>query len=130
LRRLKYYPFFHNNRALSYTVSAVLITGTTILLVLIASIYAYQTLEQQKGLSEFEMAKKSILSYTDALESVAWKLQASRSTRFTIEYGLLELTPNMYPIGINATVGSSTWQLSNTTFPGTNGRIRYTISDK
>jgi len=130
LRKLKYYPFFHNNHGLSYTVSAMLITGTTILLVLIASIYAYQILEQQKGLSEFEVAKKSMLSYNDALESVAWKLQASRSTRFTIEYGLLELTPNVYSIGINATVGGSTWQLSNTTFPGTNGRIRYTISDK
>jgi len=104
----------------------MLITGTTILLVLIASIYAYQILEQQKGLSEFEVAKKSILSYNDALESVAWKLQASRSTRFTIEYGLLELTPNASSIGIDATVGSSTQTLYN----GTNGRIRYTISDK
>jgi hypothetical protein len=104
----------------------MLITGTTITLVLIASIYAYQILEQQKGLSEFEVAKKSILSYNDALESVAWKLQASRSTRFTIEYGLLELTPNASSIGIDAKVGSSTWTLYN----GTNGRIRYTISDK
>ena len=108
----------------------MLITGTTIVLVLISSIYAYQILEQQKGLSEFEVGNKSILAFNDALENVAWKLQASRSTRFTIEYGFLELTPNVYPIGINATVGSSTWQLSNSTFPGSNGRIRYTISDK
>ena len=107
----------------------MLITGTTIVLVLIASIYAYQILEQQKGLSEFEVGKKSMLAFNDALESVAWKLQASRSTRFTVEYGFLELTPNVYPIGINATVGT-TWQLSNSTFPGSNGRIRYTISDK
>ncbi len=108
----------------------MLITGSTVLLVIIASIYAYQLLEQQKGLSEFEVAKKSMLAYNDALESVAWKLQASRSSRFTIDYGLLELTPNVYQIGLNATVGSSTWALSNGTFPGTNGRIRYTISDK
>jgi len=107
----------------------MLITGTTIVLVLVASIYAYQILEQQQGLSEFEVGQKSILSYNDALENVAWKLQASRSTRFTIEYGYLELTPNVYPVGINATVGT-TWQLSNSTFPGSNGRIRYTISDK
>ena len=104
----------------------MLITGTTIVLVLVASIYAYQILEQQKGLSEFEVGKKSILAFDDALENVAWKLQASRSTRFTIEYGLLELTPNASSIGIDAKVGSSTWTLYN----GTNGRIRYTISDK
>ena len=99
-------------------------------MVLIASVYAYQMLEQQRGAAEFEVAKKSILSFNDALESVAWKLQAARSTRFTIEYGYLELTPNVYAIGINATVGSSTWPLSNATFPGSNGKIMYSISDK
>jgi len=108
----------------------MLITGTTIILVLIASIYAYQILEQQRGLSEFEVAQKSILSFNDALESVAWKLQASRSTRFTIEYGYLQLTTNIYAIGINATVGGSTWQLSNATFPGSSGKVLYCISDK
>jgi len=108
----------------------MLITGTTILLVLIASIYAYQVLEQQRGLSEFEVAKESILSFNDALESVAWKPQAARSTRFTIKYGFLELTPNVYATGINATVGSSTWQLSNATFPGSNGKVMYSTSDK
>jgi len=108
----------------------MLITGTTIVLVVVASIYAYQVLEQQRGVSEFEVAQKSILSYNDALESVAWKLQSSRSTRFTIEYGFLELTPDVYTTAINATIGSSTWQLSNTSFPGSNGRIMYSISDK
>lgn len=130
MKRLKSIPLFRNNRALSYTVSAMLITGTTILLVLIASIYAYQVLEQQRGLSEFEVAKESILSFNDALESVAWKPQAARSTRFTIKYGFLELTPNVYATGINATVGSSTWQLSNATFPGSNGKVMYSTSDK
>jgi len=111
----------------------MLITGTTILLVLIASIYAYQILEQQKGAAEFEVAQKSILSFNDTLESVAWKLQAVRSTRFTIEYGYLQLTPPLIvdpPIGIDATVGASTWQLSNATFPGKNGNVVYYISDK
>jgi len=130
LRRLKSIPLFRNNRALSYTVSAMLITGTTITLVLIASIYAYQTLEQQRGVAEFEVAQKSILSFNDALESVAWKLQAARSTRFTVEYGFLELAPNIYATGINATVGGSTWQLSNDTFPGPNGKITYYIRNK
>jgi len=108
----------------------MLITGTTIVLVLIASIYAYQILERQRGLSEFEVAQKSMLSFNDALESVAWKLQAARSTRFTIEYGFLELAPNVYAIGINATVGGTTRQLSNASFPGSSGKVTYYISDK
>jgi len=109
----------------------MLITGTTIVLVLIASVYAYQILEQQRGAAEFEVAKKSVLSFNDSLESVAWKLQASRSTRFTIEYGYLQLMPSVSPpIGINASVGASTWQLSNTTFPGLSGKVIYYISDK
>jgi len=126
LRRLNSIPFVRNNRALSYTVSAVLITGTTIILVLIASIYAYQVLEQQKGVAEFEVAKKSVLSFNDALENVAWTLQRARSTRFTAEYGHFELAPNAYAIGINATVGSSTWPL----FSGSSGKVAYRISNK
>jgi len=130
LRRLKSIPLFRNNHALSYTVSAMIITGTTITLVLVASIYAYQILEQQRGLSEFEVAKKSILSFNDALESVVWKLQAARSTRFTIEYGQLTLTPNTNTININATIGSQNYPLSNLTFPGSTGTVTYFISDK
>jgi len=108
----------------------MLITGTTITLVLIASIYAYQILEQQRGVSEFEVAKKSIISFNDALESVAWKLQGTRSSRFTIEYGQLTLTPNINSISINATIASQNYQLSNSTFPGTTGTVTYFISDK
>jgi len=130
LRKLKLIPLFRNNRALSYTVSAMLITGTTITLVLIASIYAYQILEQQRGVSEFEVAKKSIISFNDALESVAWKLQGIRSSRFTIEYGQLTLTPNINSMSINATIASQNYQLSNSTFPGTTGTVTYFISDK
>jgi len=130
LRRLKSIPLVRNNRALSYTVSAMLITGTTITLVLVASIYAYQILEQQRGVAEFEVAQKSILSFNDALESVAWKLQGVRSTRFTIDYGYLQLFPNAYSISVNATLGSSTIPLSNITFPGQSSRVLYYISDK
>jgi len=108
----------------------MLITGTTIILVLVASIYAYQILEQQRGAAEFEVAKKSILAFNDALENAAWKPQAIRSTRFTVEYGRLELTPNAYAIGINATVGGSSWRLSNDTFPGWSGKVTYWLSDK
>jgi len=130
LKRLKSIPLFRNNRALSYTVSALLITGTTISLVLVASIYAYQILEQQRGLSEFEVAKKSILAFNDALENVAWKPGASRSTRFTIQYGYLQLVPSLNSISINATVNGSTQSLSNGTFPGLTGVIKYWLGTK
>lgn len=88
-------------------------------------------LEQQRGAAEFEVAKKSIFSFNDALESVAWKLQASRSTRFTIEYGELTLTPSNTPsnsINITATIAnpSQNYALYNST----TGVVTYFLSDK
>jgi len=130
LKRLKSIPLFRNNRALSYTVSAVLITGTTIILVLVAAVYAYQILEQQRGVAEFEVAKKSILAFNDALENVAWKPGASRSTRFSIQYGYLQLVPNANLISISATVNGQPQSLSNNTFPGSTGVIAYWLSNK
>jgi len=125
LRRLKI-PLLKNSKAVSYTISAIIITVTTISLVLVASIYAYQVLERQRGAAEFDVAKESILAYNDALENVAWKPQAARSARFTIEYGFLELIPNFGSSSINATVGNSTYQLySNIT-----GAIRYNIKNQ
>jgi len=78
----------------SYTISAVIMTATAITLTLVAASYAYQILEQQRGATEFDVAMESILAFNDALENIAWKHQASRSSRFTIDYGQLDLMPN------------------------------------
>jgi len=122
LRRLKILlPL--NNRAVSYTVSAMIITATTITLVLVASIYAYQILERQRGVAEFDVAKESILAYNDALENIAWKPQAARSARFTVEYGYVELVPTFSSLSVNATIGNTTYQLNSTT----TGAVRYNI---
>jgi len=124
VRRLNI-PLLRNNRAVSHAISAVIITATTITLVLVASIYAYQIMDLQKAAAEFEVAKKSILAFSDALENVAWKPNAARSTRFTIKYGYLELLPET-PTEINATVGGSTvFRLLNST-----GFVKYHLSDK
>lgn len=121
-------PLVQNNRAVSYTISALIITATTITLVLVASIYAYQVLEQQRGATEFDIAKESILVFNDALENVAWKQGAVRSSRFTIEYGYLELTPNGTQYGntvnINATMDGNT----TTLYSNSAGFIRYYLS--
>ncbi|MDH5634791.1 MAG: hypothetical protein OEY30_03080 [Candidatus Bathyarchaeota archaeon] len=129
MRRLKIIPFFKHNRAVSYTVSAIIITATTVALALVAFSYAYQVLEQQRGISEFEVAKKSILAFNDALENVAWKPGATRSTRFTAQYGYMRLYPNANNIIINATV-NGVWQplSTGTTFPGLTGIIEYRLS--
>jgi hypothetical protein len=104
----------------------MIITVTTITLVLVASIYAYQILERQRGVAEYDVAKESILAYNDALENIAWKPQAARTARFTIEYGFLELIPNFGSLSINATVDGSPMALySNTT-----GAIRYNIKNQ
>lgn len=129
MRRLRILPFFRHNRAVSYTVSAIIITATTIALVLVAALYAYQVLDRQRGTAEFEVVRKSIISFNDSLENVAWKQGASRSTRFAIEYGHLQLVPTVNSIGINATFDDRVQFLSNSTFPGSTGLIKYWLSN-
>ena len=126
MRRL-WNPLLQNNCAVSYTVSAIIITVTTISLVLVASIYAYQVLEQQRGATEFDVAKESILAFNDALENVAWKPGAVRSSRFTIEYGYLQLIPNGTDIIIKATVDSNP---PTTLYSNTTGFLKYHLSTK
>lgn len=74
------------------------------MLVIVASSYAYQTLERQRGASEFVIAKKAILAFDDALENIAWKPQSSRSTRFVVNYGVVELVPNALNLTVTAQV--------------------------
>ncbi len=88
-------PFLSNRLGVSYTISAVIMTVTAITLTIVASSYAYQILEQQRGATEFDVAGESILAFNDALENIAWKSQASRSARFTVNYGQLELKPDL-----------------------------------
>jgi len=76
-------------------------------LVVVASSYAYQIIRQQQGAAEFDIAKKSLLAFNDALENAAFKSHASRSARFNIEYGRLELINNAANMTINATIGSN-----------------------
>jgi hypothetical protein len=110
-----------NRRGVSYAISAVIMTATIIVLVLVTGTYSYQVLEQQRGAAEFEVAKKSILAFDDALENIAWKPQGARSARFTVNYGQLELIPDM-PLTLNA-VGYDGANYSSTT-----GTIRYSIT--
>ena len=70
-----------NKLAASYAISAVVITASTIALVLVASTFAYQTLDQQRGKSEFNLVQKSLVNFDDAIRDVAWSLEGSRYTR-------------------------------------------------
>lgn len=107
----------------------MIITAVTVALVLAAFVYAYQVLERQRGLSEWEVANKSILAFNDALETVAWQgAGATRSTRFTVQYGDMRLIPNVNTMTISATVNGVFKTLSNTTYPGTTGVITYFLS--
>ena len=123
MRRLPL-PLLRHNKAVSYTMSAVIITAVTVALVIATSVYAYQVLERQRGAAEFEVAKKSILAFNDALENVAWKPKSSRSVRFTIEHGRLELIPDQ-TLTVNMTVGDFT----NSTELST-GLVRYSIENR
>lgn len=125
MRKLRI-SLFKNEQGVSPSISAVIMTTTIIVLVIVASSYAYQLLEQQRGVAEFEVAKKSILTFNDALENTAWRLQASRSARFTVNYGQLELFPEeSISVIVNASVGN----YHNYTEVST-GFIRYSIKTK
>jgi len=107
----------------------MIMTAVTVALVLAAFVYAYQILERQRGQSEWEVAKKSILAFNDALETVAWKSAgATRSTRFTAQYGYLQLIPSVNSMTISATVNGQFKDLYNATYPGKTGVIKYSLS--
>lgn len=111
---------FHNlekdKRAISPAISTVIITGTIVVLVLIAYNYAFQALERQRGISEFEIAKKGILAFDDAVENIAWKPWSSRSTRFVANYGAVELVPNA--LNLTVTAQASTGSCSTSILTG------------
>lgn len=129
MRKLRI-PLLRNNSAVSYTISAIIIIATTITLVLVASIYAYQVLEQQRGAAEFDIAKESILAFNDALENAAWKPGAVLSSRFTVEYGYLQLIPDgTYgnAVEINASVDGN---FLTTLYSNSTGFLQYYLSNK
>lgn len=122
----------HNKLGVSYSIAAVVITAVTIVLVIVASSYAYQLLEQERGAAEFEVAKNSILAFDDALENIAWKLNAAQSSRFTITYGQLELIPCTHyqasPLIID--VKKSGASLVPQPYSISTGFIRYSIANR
>jgi len=125
MMRVKKSPFKRlrkNKKAASPAISMVIITAVTVVLVLVTGNYAYQVLERQRGASEFETVKKSILAFDDAVRDVAWDRGSSRSARFTANYGHLELVPDLLPLVINVT------NYQNVSYSTNTGYVRYSIS--
>ena len=129
MRRDKKSPYNRlrkNKKAASPAISMVIITAITVVLVLVTGNYAYQVLERQQGASEFETVKKSILVFDDAVRDVAWDLGGSRSARFTVNYGGLEIIPNNAEKGLLLSVSVAEYPDAN--YSCYTGYIRYSIS--
>lgn len=124
--------FFPNKLGVSYAISTVVISAAIIVLVIVASSYAYQLLDQQRGAAEFEVAKESILTFDDALENIAWKPGAAQSARFTISYGQLELIPASHPqaspLVIN--IDKNNVSLIPEPYSVSTGFLRYSVSNR
>jgi hypothetical protein len=120
VRRLPCNRLGKNRKAASPAISMVIITAVTVVLVLVTGNYAYQVLERQRGASEFETVKRSFLAFDDAVRDVAWDRGSSRSARFTVNYGRLELVPNVSLV-INVPEYSVSYNLSTE-------RVRYSTS--
>jgi len=127
MRRLPL-SLLRHNKAVSYAISAVIITAATVTLVMIVAMYAYQVLERQRGATEFEVAKKSILAFDDALQDAAWKLNASRTVRFKVEYGTLKLIQNTLTLNVSARIGDSSE--NHTLGSVSTGLMRYSIGTR
>jgi hypothetical protein len=123
-------PFLSNRSGASYAISAVVITATTIALVLVASTFAYQTLDQQRGTSEFNIAKNSLFSFDDGLRDVAWSLKGSRNTRFAIDYGKLTLFPDNAEYGLDLNVNVEIDGFAIPPYKDTTGYVVYSIPQK
>ena len=114
-------------RAISYAISAIIIVAATVVLVIVALTYAYQTIEQQQGASEYQIVKNSFLALDDALTSVAWKSGSSRSIRFSVNQGELWLLKNELLITVNVTINNNP---IDSPFQVRSGIIKYSISSK
>ena len=124
MRRLAI-PLLRQNKAVSTAISALIITAVTATLVMVVAAYAYYVLDQQRGGAEFEVAKKSILAFDDALQDAAWKLNASRAARFKIDFGNLLLIPDAMNLTVTATIDG----INPTTLGSiSTGLIKYSIS--
>lgn len=123
MRRLPI-PYLRCNKATSYAISAIIITAVTATLVMAVALYAYNVLDRQRGAAEFELAKKSILAFDDALQDAAWKLNASRTVRFKIEYGNLQLIPDATNVTLTATLDGVPYPLESIL----TGLVRYSTS--
>lgn len=115
-----------NKRAASPAISMVILTSVTIMLVLVTGNYAFQVLERQRGASEFETVEKSVLSFDDAVRDVAWDIEGSRSARFTVNYGRLELIPSDTVKGLLLNVSVVDHPEAN--YSGYTGYVKYRIS--
>ena len=107
----------------SPAISTVIVTAATVVLVLVASQYAYRIMEQNRGAAEFASAKKAMLKLNDSIWYVSDKPQTSRATQFTANYGEIMLVSN----ALNATVTVSVAGNSKS-YSVTSGLIRYRIS--
>ncbi len=122
-------PRFHrDNRAVSPAISMVIVTAATIVLVLVASNYAYLALNRQQSDSELTAVQKSFIAFDDAVRDVAWNRGATRGARFTATYGFLGLVSN-------ASFGVSVAELSTAVYPpidkpllGQTGYLKYNLS--
>jgi hypothetical protein len=107
----------------SPAISTVIVTAATVVLVLVASQYAYRIIEQNRGAAEFASAKKAMLKLNDSVWYVSDKPQTSRATQFVAKYGKIMLVSN----ALNATVIVNVAGNSKS-YSITSGLVKYRIS--
>jgi|GEM_PF-1828104 len=110
-------------RGVSPAISTVIVTAATVVLVLVASQYAYRIMEQNRGAAEFASAKKAMLKLNDSIWYVSDKPQTSRVTQLIANYGEVMLMSKALNVTLTMNVDRS-----SASYSVLSGLIKYRIS--
>ena len=90
-------------KALSQTLSTVIIFSIILGAILTVSLYSTSMLQSQEGEGEFKAAESSMISFAENVEDVGWNLGTVRSVNFNPKYGYLQVVNNSFIIIVNIT---------------------------
>jgi hypothetical protein len=106
-----------NKKAIEPVISTVIITGTIIALVTVATIFANNLLSARVAESDFASAKQFMQTIGLQIDDVAWKIGQTETIRYSSRYGTINSlnAPLTYTINVTTTSGATKLFSQNST---------------
>lgn len=82
------------NRGVSPVVSAVITTGTIVVLLTVALVFSNNFLWKKMAESDFNSAKQFMQTVGVQIDDVAWTIGRTETVRYSTKYGLMTFLPN------------------------------------